>query len=893
MRSRRPARLTTMLVGLVLLGSGAYSRSGTAQTAAQPALSSPEQFFGFQMGADRKLANWDRLLAYYQQLAKGSNRMKLVELGKSSEGRPYVAIFISSPANLAKMDRYKEINAKLADPRGLTEGEARKLAAEGRAVVIQSFALHSSEVAASQTAAEFVYDSITRTDEEAQRMLDSVISIVAPSINPDGTQMIADWYMKYVGTPHEAAGLPWLYQKYAGHDNNRDGFALNLPESQHLARLMYRDWMPQAYVDHHQMGSGNARLYIPPYAEPIRPDADPLVWREMAWWGAHMGNRLEAEGKTGVIGSAIYSGWGHMGFHWITPFHNIAGMLTESASARLATPMFLHPDQLRGGPRNLPAYESQINMPSLWPGGWWRVRDIVEQQKIAAWATVDLAARNRETVLWNMYLKGTRQTERGAKGAVKAYVIPAAQHDPLTARRLVNALLNSGVEVQQVKAPLVADGRAYGPGSFVVPMAQPKAGLVRWMLGRTFYPDNTYTRDREGNPIRPYDMATDTFGEFMGVRADAIGEPIAVDMTRLAAPLSPAGTVAASAPNGYVLSAKLNDSFRAVNLLLDKGVTVRRVPRADGFAAGDFIITGGANADLAAVAKQTGVDFMALPAAVPASAYEVRKPRIAMYQRYGGGNMDEGWTRLMFEQFNVPFKSLMDAELKKGDLNASYDVIVLPADSIAAMTGERPQEGGGGGRGGGAGAGQDLTPPEYRSGFGAEGVKALQGFVQKGGTLVTFGQAGDLPIQRFGLPLRNVVAGLPSKEFWAPGSTLRVRFDPRHPLAYGMPEEGLALFLAGCQAYEVTSTETSQDVEIYSTYIDRDILQSGWLLGEERIAKKAAAVAVKHGSGRVVLIGFRPQHRDQTHGTFKLVFNALLGVPASAASRTTSDPVQR
>ena len=278
---------------------------------------------------------------------------------------------------------------------------------------------------------------------------------------------------------------------------------MNLPESQHLGKLMYRDWIPQAYVDHHQMGSGNARLYIPPYAEPIRPDADPLVWREMSWWGAHMGNRLEAAGKTGVIGSAIYSGWGHMGFHWITPFHNIAGMLTESASARLATPMFMHPDQLRGGPRGLPEYESQISMPSLWPGGWWRVRDIVEQQKIAAWATVDLAARNRETVLWNMYLKGTRQTERGAAGPVKAYAIAAEQHDPLTVKKLVNMLLNSGVEVHQSTAQFFADGRVYGPGSFVVSMAQPKQGLVRWMLGRTFYPDNSYTRDREGNPIRP------------------------------------------------------------------------------------------------------------------------------------------------------------------------------------------------------------------------------------------------------------------------------------------------------------------------------------------------------------------------------------------------------
>ena len=476
MRPRRPARLAPVLVGLLVLGSGAGTRTGEAQAARQPALASPEQFFGFQMGADRKLANWDRLHEYYQLLAKSSNKMKLVELGKSSEGRPYIALFISSPANLAKLDQFKQTNARLADPRGLSDAEAKKIAAEGRAVVIQSFALHSSEVAASQTAAEFVYDSLSRTDEEAQRMLDNVISIVMPSINPDGTQMIADWYMKYVGTPHEASGLPWLYQKYSGHDNNRDGFALNLPESQHLGKLMYRDWMPQAYVDHHQMGSGNARLYIPPYAEPIRPDADPLVWREMSWWGAHMGNRLEAAGKTGVIGAAIYSGWGHMGFHWITPFHNIAGMLTESASARLATPMFLHPDQIRGGPRNLPAYESQTNMPSLWPGGWWRVRDIVEQQKIAAWATVDLAARNREIVLWNMYLKGTRQTERGKNGPVKAYVITAAQHDPLTARKLVNTLLDSGVEVHQSKAQLVADGRLYGPGSFVVSMAQPKGG---------------------------------------------------------------------------------------------------------------------------------------------------------------------------------------------------------------------------------------------------------------------------------------------------------------------------------------------------------------------------------------------------------------------------------
>ena len=534
--TRRSHRLASVLMVLALSISSTPALIGQTTPAALP---TPEQFFGFQMGADRKLANWDKLLAYYQTLAKSSNKMKLVELGKSSEGRPYVAIFISSPANIAKLEHYRQIAVKLADPRGISEAEAKKLIAEGKAVTIQSFALHSSEVAASQAAAEFVYDSITRTDEEAVRNLDNVISIVMPSINPDGTQMIADWYMKYVGTPNEAASLPWLYQKYAGHDNNRDGFALNLPESRHLGQLMYRDWPPQAYMDHHQMGSNNARLFIPPYAEPIRPDGDPLVWREITWYGGHMGTKLESAGKTGVIGAAIYSGWGHMGFHWITPFHNIAGMLNESASARLATPMFVHPDQLRGGTRGLPEYEPQTTMPSLWPGGWWRVRDIVENQKIVAWSIVDLAARNREMVLSNMYLKSdapdrARQDRRGE--GVRDRHRSARSADREEACELPDGLGHRGAAGEvavlgrrpRLRSGLVRrdDGAAEaGPGA---------VGAGPHLLSRT-----TPTRaTAQGNPIRPYDMSTDTFGEFMGVRSDPIGEPFTADLAKLTAPIT-------------------------------------------------------------------------------------------------------------------------------------------------------------------------------------------------------------------------------------------------------------------------------------------------------------------------------------------------------------------
>jgi hypothetical protein len=502
-----------------------------------------------------------------------------------------------------------------------------------------------------------------------------------PSINPDGTQMIADWYMKYVGTEYEASGLPWLYQKYAGHDNNRDGFALNLPESQHLGKLMYRDWIPQAYVDHHQMGSGNARLYIPPYAEPIRPDADPLVWREMSWWGAHMGNRLEAAGKTGVIGAAIYSGWGHMGFHWITPFHNIAGMLTESASARLATPMFLHPDQLRGGRA---ASRSTSPRPRCRACG---------RAAGGASATSSSSRRSPRGPRWtwrratarpccgNMYLKASRQTERGANGR-------QGLRDSRGAARSAH-----GQEAGQHAARLRRRG---APGEGPVHRGRPRvrSGLVRRLDGAAqagaravdarahlLSRQHPHAR-RRGQPDSPLRHVHRHVGEFMGVRTEPLGEKVSADLVRLTAPVPLVGTAAASAPNGYVLDGRLNDSVRAVNQLLARGIAVSRAtrPSDDGSVRpGDFLVGPG---DVTAVAKAAGVDFVALKAPLTSGVYQIRKPRIAMFQRYNGGNMDEGWTRLMFEQFDVPYTSLMDEELKKGGLEASYDVIVLPADSV-------------------------------------------------------------------------------------------------------------------------------------------------------------------------------------------------------------------
>ncbi len=864
MKTHRPSRI----VMLTMVAALAFPTTAVAQQ-----IPSPEEFFGYQMGADRRLARWDRLVEYYNLLGERSERMQVVNMGPSTLGNPFLALYVSSSANMARLDEFKQMNAVLTDPRGHSEAVIENAIANGKVVFVQSYGLHSTEVASTQTAAEIAYEMVTRADEEMLTILDNTISILIPAFNPDGNIIVTDWYDRWLGTDYEGVGPPELYHHYIGHDNNRDAFMQNTVESYYGAEILFREWVPQAYIDHHQMGAYGARIYVPPYAEPIRPDADPLVWREMSWYGAHIAYKAEEAGRRGVVNSAVYSGWGHFGFHWITPFHNIAGMLTESASARLATPIYIHPDQLRGS-RQLPEYEAQTTFPNPWPGGWWTVRDMVINQKIATFAALDIAARNRETVLRTAYLKASRQTERGANGETVAFIVPAEQHDPLTAGTMVNKLLGQGIEVRRSASAFTHEGRVYGAGSYVVPMAQPKRGVIRWLLGRTFYPDNTYTRDRDGNPIRPYDMSTDNIAEYMGVRVDPVGSMVPGNLALVTDSLDPAGMVTPGS-NGYVLDGRLNASFLAVNMLWSEDADVRRVDRASGnLRPGDWVIDGSAAPEaVARIGDATGVDFAALDVNAAAISHAVARPRIGMYHRYLGGNADEGWTRWLLEHFGFEYTSMLDDDIQDDDLHDKYDVIILPDDNVSRMTGEEPPEGGGGRFGGG---GRDAYPPEYRSGFGQEGVDALEAFVEHGGTLVTFASASQLAIEKFELPVRNVVAGVPSREFWSPGSTLKITVDNTHPLGYGMPGSALAMFLRGNQVYAVNPGPRNQDVRRIASFIDRDILQSGWLLGENHIANKAAMVAVRHGEGTVVLIGFRAQHRAQTHGTFKLVFNALV-----------------
>lgn len=844
-----------------------------------PGITSPEEFFGYRLGSDRKIARWDRIVEYFYKLEEESAKIKVIDMGETTEGNPFLLTIISAPENLSNLERLKEINKKITDPRGIPKETVKELVKEGKVVVCQSMSLHATEIGGTQMAPELAYDLVSCDSDANRAILDNVIFLMVPSFNPDGQIMVTDWYNKQLGTEYEGSGLPWLYHTYAGHDNNRDAFALNLVESQYMAKILFSDWHPHAYQDHHHMGSMGARLYIAPYSDAIRPYADPLVWREDSWYGAHMAYTLEEHGKTGILNAAQYPGWGHFGFHWLTTHHNMAGMLTESASARLATPIYIHPHQLRGASRKtMPEYEAQTNFPHPWPGGWWRLRDIVEQQKIASWALLDICARFREKVLWNAYLKAKRQTERGAEGKPYAYVISTRQNDPLTALKLVELMLRQGVEVKQAKEAFEVGHQVFPKGSFVISLDQPKMGVIRSLLGRTFYPDSYWTRNPDGSPIM-YDTATDTVGEFMGVDVRPLNSKFAGEfevissVTRCCCTVAPANAEKES-PAGYLIDSRLNDGFIAVNRLLAQGAKVWRLdaPVLD-LPHGAFFVKHFPEIPgiLGEIRQDLGVPFCPVTSVPDVPRREVTKLRVGMYQRYWGGNMDEGWTRLVLDRFEFPYTSLKDEDFKTGNLRDKFDVIIFPADRSQTLIGPEAM-------------GRDprarqwrmpTVPPEYRSGIGKAGVKVLKEFVEAGGRLVAFDSSSEFAIEACDLRVRNAVAGLTWKDYYCQGSTLHVKVDNTHPLAYGMPEEALILNMRG-PALEITDYSSGHNYEVVAEYPDRDLLQSGWLIGEDRLARRPCVIRAKAGKGEVILFGFRPQFRAQTHGTFKFFFNCLV-----------------
>ncbi len=842
---------------------------------AAAAQTSPEAFLGHRVGADRKIADYGQIKAYFEKLDTESPKLQLLTIGESTLKKPMIMAVITSEANMGRLDRYKEITRRLKDPRTLSPEDAAKLAGEGKAILLITCSLHADEIAASQMSMEFAYDLVTgKTPFDADKVLEDVIVLLVPTTNPDGHQMECEWYAKNLGTKYEGSNMPWLYHPYAGHDNNRDWFMFNLPESRAVTKVLYHDWFPQIHMDEHQMGSDDARLFVPPFMNPPVPNVQPLVWRGVNVCGANMAYDLQKNGYRGVVNGRSFTGW------WIGAcddtgwLHNTISLLSEAASVNLATPIYIEPTEI---PKDYA--QKRMEFPDPWPGGWWRLRDIVDYELTLSMSLVRTASLYKEDLLLNFYKMNKNSVETVDKGQPYAFVIPAAQNDVPTALKMIGILMYGGVEVHRAAAEFVAGGRLYPAGSFVVLMAQPYKPYAWALLEKQKYPD---LREFPGGPpIPPYDNAGWTLPLQMGIACDEVQAPFEARLEKLDTVPSPA-LPAGQGLGAYVaLSSKVNASYSAAFALLKDKAEVFRTKaevtvRGAKLPAGSFVVKGTPEVKktLPALLAKLGVTAVDLDDVTDIPMAALKNPRIGLYRSWWS-NMDEGWTRYVFDDLGVPYVTVRNADFKvpkkeKLDLRSKYDVIVLPSENADIIKTGKPDPASPWARW------FTPNPPEYAGGIEKEGIEALKVFVEEGGILVTLNETCGLAFKDFEVPAMNALEKLERSKFFCPTSILKLKVDPASPIGYGLPEETSAVFSDSVAMTTWAPTSTEWDRRVVASYSEEGVLLSGWLLGEDMIARKAAVVDARHKKGHIILIGVTSQMRAQSHGTYKFLLNALL-----------------
>jgi len=847
----------------------------TTQLAAQqPTIPTPESVLGFPVGADFRLASYDESIAYFQRLAAASNRIKLLDVGKTSTGHAWTLAFISSPENLARLDHLRDVAQRLAHPTGLTDADARRLAAEGKAFVDISGGLHASEIAGSQHTIQLAYDLLAHADEpKTKAILDNTVLMLWPSINPDGQNIVVNWYRENVGTPYEVSPLHELYQKYIGHDNNRDAYMLNVVESRVVART-WRHWEPQIIYVQHQTAPFPTRIWLPPFAEPIAPRVPGLMSREVNTIGMTIAQALETNGQVGATHMGTgFDAWYPGYIDYMPMLQNVASFWTETALYRYATPHFY---TIADFPADMRDLRPQSLYPSPWPGGWWRLKDAVDYMRTASMAVLDYATKYREELLWNRYQAGRNAIRRYAAEPPYAYVIPQAQRDPGAAAALLRRLAFNGVRVSQLEKDATFDGATHRRGSWVIPMDQEFAELVRQLFEVQDYPD--LREYPEGPPEQPYDAAGWTLPFQMDVNVVEVRSPLSADTraamrpvrgaptdarTAIDAPFSTDSVAAGIAPPAAVITGSgdrlavdpaQNDAFRLINQALAAGGGVRLARAARGQGA-RYVVSGVPMSRLEGWARELSLRAERMPGGgAPVAASRLR---IAVFKPWTA-SMDEGWTEWLLDQSGFRYTVIEPADVRAGDLASRFDVLLLASDSPRSIM---------------EGFASGTVPPRYAGGIGDIGARAVDAFVRAGGTLVCLNQSAGFAIDALKLPVKNVVAGVPRRDFFASGSILEVTTDPAHPVMAGMPERA-KVFVDNSPVFTTLDGFDGTALAKYAPAGSPRL--SGYLLGEKYLQGNAAALDVKHGRGHVVLIGFRPQWRGQPFGTFRVVFNAAL-----------------
>ncbi len=844
----------------------------------------PKEFFGFKPGEDGMLFTYEELISYLQILVEASPRLKLVEIGKTPMERPMYIAFISSAENISSLDKLQNINRELALNPYLTEDQREIYFNEGKVFVLGTLSMHSGEVGPSQAAALIAYDLATTNDPKKIDFLKNSVYMMVPCHNPDGMDMIVEHYKKYKGTKYDGSSMPGVYHKYVGHDNNRDFVTLTQEDTRAIARIYNQDWFPQVMVEKHQMGSTGPRYFVPPPHDPIAENVDAGIWNWVGIFGSNLITDMTGAGLKGVSQHYLFDEY-WPGSTGTCMWKNVIGFLTESASTKYATPIYVEPNELNVHGKGLSEYEISINMPEPWEGGWWRLSDIVEYEIVSTISILETAAANRQEILKYRNDLCKKEVERGNTKPPYYYILPKQQHDKSEFIELVNLLDEHGVEVYFLKNNIEINDRVFGDGDVVIPLAQPFRPFIKEVMEKQKYPVRHYTPN--GEIIKPYDITSWSLPLHKGVTAVEINEKVIIplsDLERVTAPLS-IKMEPGFEPTAFLFSANNNESYKAAFIAIANGLKVERLINqveitGDVIPAGSFLISLETNDREAAdnLIGKLNVDPIYLR---DYSNFELEKlymPRIALIES-NFHDMDAGWTRYIFDAYYIPYTVIKPGDCEKTDFVKNYDVVVFPnEDKSILMEGKYKWE--------------DTYyvtnyPPEFTKGIGAEGFNNLMSFLDEGGIIISWGNSTELFIgplsikhgeddkEEFQLPVRDVSKKLKKDGLYVAGSLVNIKITPGNPVTYGM-EKKIGVFFRGKPVFTTSLPRFDMDRRVIATFPKEDILLSGYAENEQKLKNKTAAVWLKKGKGQLVLFGFNPQFRGSTNVSFKLLFNSLL-----------------
>jgi hypothetical protein len=856
----------------------------------------PSDYFGFQPGSDGNLFTYEELISYLQKLDETSDKLKMVEIGNSPEGRPMYIAFLSSATNISNLEKLKDINKRLALDTSIPAGEKEELINEGKVFILGTLSMHSTEVAPSQSAPLIAYDLVTTSDLSKLQWLDDVVYMMVPNHNPDGMDIVINHYQKYKGTKYEGSSVPRVYHKYVGHDNNRDFVTLSQEDTKAIARIYNLEWYPQVMIEKHQMGSTGPRYFVPPMHDPIAVNIDAGLWNWTKIFGTNMMKDMTGEGLDGVSQQYLFDDY-WPGSTETCLWKGVIGMLTEAASAKVATPVYVEPNELRVGGKGLGEYKKSINMPQPWEGGWWKLSDIVDYELSSTNSLLKTASLHREAVLRFRNELSVREVEKGKTEPPYYYIMPAQQRDASELVHLVNLLKEHGVKLYQTNNELQLDSKVLAKGSIVVPLAQPFRAFIKEVLEVQEFPARHYTPG--GEMIRPYDITSWSLPLHFGLKSWEVNKRFPELESSLAEMDTDFDLRSGSDQKSMGLfPAGYNESYKTAFRALELGLPVERLTNSteiDGkkIAEGSFIISADKQEEnwKELLTKLTVEPIFT--GQKPESTEAVSMPRIGLVET-NFHDMDAGWTRFVLDNYHIPYKVVKPGDFSKTSFANDFDVVIFPSSSKSILMS---------GKYGSSGDYYVTSyPPEYTKGIGKEGMKKLMAFIDQGGLIISWGEStklfeGTLTIsnekekekdkgkdkdteeegsnEEFQLPFKDVSDQMIKAGLNCPGSLVKINLKKDHPLTFGMPSS-VGVFYRGNSAFRTSVPDFDMDRRVIGITPETDIRISGYVAKEELLANKPLMIWMKKGKGQFVLFGFNPNFRASTHATFKLLFNAIL-----------------